>query len=123
MKVLIADDSDLISGRLVETLSKVTGIDAIDLAKTVSEASEAAGRLNPDVIVLDIQMPGGTGFDVLDYMKRTQVRSTVIVLTNFAYPQYRKKAFEHGASFFLDKSNDFTKVRDVIEQLMHKASS
>jgi DNA-binding NarL/FixJ family response regulator len=55
-------------------------------------------------------------------MKQDKVSSTVIVLTNFAYPQYRKRCLQNGAEFFFDKSTEFEKVGEVLQGLMGRAS-
>ena len=65
MRVLIADDSPVIVERLIEVVGKIRGIERLDQADTVATASEAVRRLRPDVVILDIQMPGGSGLDVL----------------------------------------------------------
>lgn len=118
MRLLIADDSELIVDRLITSLQAIKGVEVVDRAGTVEEASEAVRTLRPDVVILDMQMPGGTGLDVLATMKRDQVSCTVIVLTNFAYPQYRKKCLASGANFFLDKSTEFDKVGDVLRSML-----
>ncbi len=100
MRVLIADDSEALVQRLVTTLAKLDGIEIVGHAETVAEAAEGVRNLRPDVVILDIRMPGGSGIDVLDGMKRDRVTPTVIVLTNYDYPQYRKKCLQSGASFF-----------------------
>jgi DNA-binding NarL/FixJ family response regulator len=118
MKLLIADDSELIVDRLIASLETIKGVEVVEIAGTVEKASQAVRALKPDVVILDMQMPGGTGLDVLESMKRDQVRSIVIVLTNFAYPQYRRKCLASGANFFLDKSTEFDKVGDVLRTLL-----
>jgi len=118
MRLLIADDSELIVDRLIASLEAIKGVEVVDRAGTVEEASEAVRTLRPDVVILDMQMPGGTGLDVLATMKRDQVSCVVIVLTNFAYPQYRKKCLGSGANFFLDKSTEFDKVGDVLRSML-----
>lgn len=118
MRLLIVDDSELIVDRLVASLEAIKGVEVLDRAGTVEEASEAVRTLRPDVVILDMQMPGGTGLDVLATMKRDQVSCVVIVLTNFAYPQYRKKCLASGANFFLDKSTEFDKVGDVLRSML-----
>lgn len=118
MRLLIADDSELIVDRLIASLEAIKGVEVLDRAGTVEEASEAVRTLRPDVVILDMQMPGGTGLDVLATMKRDQVSCVVIVLTNFAYPQYRKKCLASGANFFLDKSTEFDKVGDVLRSML-----
>jgi len=62
---LIADDSSPIRDRLVELLSAFEGIDSIVQAKDTSEAEDKITKFNPDIVILDIRMPGGGGFEVL----------------------------------------------------------
>jgi len=116
-RVLIADDSEAFLQRLVAMLTKLSEIEIVGQARTVQEASKAVRELRPDVVILDIRMPGGSGIDVLEGMKRELLSPVVIVLTNYAYSQYRKKCFETGARFFLDKSGEFEKVSEVLRSL------
>ncbi len=69
LTALIADDSSLIRDRLVELLSAFEGIDTIELARDTSEAKDKITKLNPDIVILDIGMPGGGGFEVLKTIK------------------------------------------------------
>ena len=68
-------------------------------------------------MVLDIQMPRGTGLDVLKNIKHDGGRPIVVVFTNFPYPQYRKRALEFGADYFFDKTTEFEKLRELFGQL------
>jgi DNA-binding NarL/FixJ family response regulator len=68
-------------------------------------------------VILDIRMPGGSGIDVLENIKKTNAAPVVIVLTNYPYPQYRKKCMALGAEYFFDKTTEFEKVTEVIENL------
>ena len=122
MKVLIADDSEVIVRRLVTMFAEIKGVEIADQAGTVDEASTAVLRMRPDVVILDMQMPGGNGLDVLKSMQRNSVTSTVIVLTNHAFPQYRKKCLQSGAHFFLDKSTEFEKVAELLQRLIDSTS-
>jgi DNA-binding NarL/FixJ family response regulator len=94
-------------------LAKLGEIEIICRARNVPEATEAVRDLKPDVVILDIGMPGGSGIDVLESMKRNRERSMVIVLTNYSYPQYRKKCLQLGASFFFDKA-ELQEVAEVL---------
>jgi DNA-binding NarL/FixJ family response regulator len=116
--VLIADDSDAIAERLAAMLAGVDGIEVVGRAGTVTETARAVRRLAPDVVILDIQMPGGSGIDILDGMKTDGIAPVVIVLTNHPYPPYRKRCLESGARFFLDKSTEFEKVVEVLGSLI-----
>jgi DNA-binding NarL/FixJ family response regulator len=102
-------------------LAHVRGVEVVDQVGTVEETREAVRRLRPDAVILDMQMPGGSGIDVLESMKKDRLISTVIVLTNHPYAPYRKKCLQVGAKFFLDKSSEFEKVGEVLQGLIRDA--
>jgi DNA-binding NarL/FixJ family response regulator len=117
MKVFIADDSKVLCERLIEMLSDVPGIEVIGHAQDVLESLAAIKKLNPDIVILDIRMPGGSGMDVLQAIKQEKHAPMVIMLTNYPYPQYRKKCLGLGADYFFDKSTEFEKVTELFKQL------
>lgn len=117
MRVLIADDSDLIRQRLGTMLSELRGMELAGEARDSLEATKLALTLKPDAVILDIRMPAGSGFDVLENIKRVAPAPKVIMLTNHPYPQYRKRAEDAGADFFFDKATDFDKVAEALEQM------
>lgn len=116
MKVLIVDDSPIIRERLKSMLSEVAKVETVSLAKDASEALDSMHTLNPEVIVLDIQMPGSNGIDLLSKIKRKQEAPLVVVLTNLSDTQYRKKCTDAGADYFLNKSTEFDKVTEVLDK-------
>ena len=101
-KIAIVDDSAVIRDRLVQRLSKYTNYEMID-------------RELPDVLILDIQLPGGSGIDVLRNVKVTNPALKVIMLTNFPLLPFRKTCFKAGADYFFDKSEEFEKVFEVLK--------
>lgn len=120
MKVFIVEDSHVVYGRLVTMLQELKGIEIIGHSQHVHETIAALQRLKPEVVILDIQMPGGSGLDVLHHIKQDQASPRVIILTNSPYPQYRKRCLEAGADFFFDKSIEFLKVVEVLNQFINK---
>ena len=119
IKVFVADDSIILRERLLEMLREIPGVQVLGCAEDGLHAIDCIRKLKPDAVILDIQMPRGTGLDVLKNVKRSgaSVGPTVIVFTNFPYPQYRKRAFEYGAEFFFDKTTEFEKLRELFGQL------
>jgi len=121
MRVLIVDDSRMVRERVVAMLSEVQGgIDVVGQAGEVTEAIGAYQRLRPDAVILDIAMPGGSGIDVLQTIKRDKPSPVVMMLTNCPYPQYRKKCLDTGADFFFDKSSEFCKVPETFRRMIQE---
>ena len=116
IKVFIADDSLIVRGHLVTMLDELAGIETVGQAENVTEAISAIRRLQPDVVILDIRMPGGSGIDVLQNIKQDEAAPIVIILTNYPYPAYRQKCLQAGADFFLDKSTEFDQIPELFER-------
>lgn len=113
MRVLIVDDSAVVRDRVTAMLSDLESVEVVGHAGTVSEATASVQALNPDVVILDIRLMDGSGIDVLTYIKQYRPELKVIMLTNYPYPQYRKKCLDAGADFFLDKSTEFDQIAAV----------
>ena len=118
MRVLIADDSRLVAERVSAMLAEIDGVEIVGQAESVPDTREAVRRLKPDVLILDLRMPGGSGLDVLESLRREGGESVVIVLTNYSFPQYREKCLKSGARFFFDKSSEFDRVAEVLRGLV-----
>jgi DNA-binding NarL/FixJ family response regulator len=117
LKIFIADDSDLVRERLSELISEVPGTEIVGEGASGAEALAALEHLTPDVLVLDIRMPGGNGIDALEAAKTQRPAPVVIMLTAYGYPQYRKRCLEAGAEYFFDKATEFERVADALREL------
>ena len=117
LTVFLVDDSALIRERLQSLLAEITGVAMIGQAADGIVAVNSVRELKPDVIVLDISMPGKNGLDVLQELKKFEPVPCVIVLTSHPNPQYRKKCLDLGADHFLDKSVDFDRLPGIIKRL------
>lgn len=121
MRVLIVDDSAIVRERLAALIGQWSWtIELIGQAQNALEARDAIWRLKPDLITLDIQMPGGSGIDVLKEIKKEASAPVVLILTNYPHPQYRKACLQAGADYFFDKSTEFDKVAEVLKELIQK---
>ena len=117
MKIFIADDSEYLRISLIDMLGDIPGTEMVGQAATVNEAIDGILQTCPEVVILDIQMPGGTGIEVLKRVKTFPLQPVVIIFTNHPFPQYRKKCFEAGADYFFEKSTDQETLIDLIEHL------
>ncbi len=98
LSILIVDDSRLARQELRTLLATIAGVECIGEADDVPAAREAISQLSPDVVLLDIQMPSGTGFDVLDGLDPAPQ-----VIFTTAYDHYAVRGFEANALDYLLK--------------------
>lgn len=114
-KTIVIDDERLAREELKSVLKDYHQIDVIDEAQNGDEGIEKIKRLDPDLIFLDVSMPGMTGFEML---KKLDDIPHVIFVT--AYDEFALKAFEVDALDYLLKPIDPDRLADAIEKLMHK---
>jgi DNA-binding NarL/FixJ family response regulator len=119
MKVFIADDSGAVVKRLTDLLEEVPGAKLVGQASDVPKAVEGVQKLRPDVLILDLQMPGGTGLDVLRAIRVDHPHLHVLICTNYPYARLREECIDAGANFFLDKSREFEKIPTILRELIH----
>ncbi len=120
MKVFLVEDSIMIRQRLERILSRVVGLEIVGGAGQPDAALEAILRLRPNIVLLDIQLLGGEGLQVLQGIKNQVPRPIVIVLTNYPSPEFRNKYLHSGADYFLDKSTEFHKLAPLCTELMKR---
>lgn len=94
------------------------GVAVVGEAADVASAREGIQSTRPDVAIVDIRMPGGSGIDVVRGVKRGQPGGpSFIMYTSFGLPQYKQACAEAGADFFFDKATDGPKLADAIRML------
>ena len=103
--------------RLAELLDEIGGVSVVGEAGTPSDAIEGIVRAHPECVLLDYQLDGGTGLDVLRAVHPRAPDIIFIVLTNHASDPYRRACLEAGARYFFDKSSEFGRIKDVISGL------
>jgi two-component system, NarL family, response regulator DevR len=113
-KVFIVEDSAPIRKRLGELLGEIEGVDVVGEAESPSAAIAGILSTSPNWVVLDFQLLGGTGVDVLRAVRPKAPEINFIVLTNHPSTQYRRTCIDSGAGWFFDKSTEFGKIKDVI---------
>ena len=114
MEIFIVDDSPIIRARLIDLLNAVPGARVMGHASGAREAIEAVLRAKPDLVVLDLSLKEGTGFEVLKAVRRQAPQIDFYMLSNFSAPPYRALASRLGARGFFDKTDEFQRVRDMV---------
>ena len=118
-RVFVVEDSELIRERLLSMLAGMSDVQLAGNGETASDAIAGILAARPDVVVLDVKLKAGSGIEVLRVIKRRMPEVAVIVLTNYATEEFRKKCLELGAEHFLDKTNEFERLCPLIAQLKH----
>ncbi len=115
IKTIIIDDERLARNELKKLLNDFKDIEIIEEAANVDDGIMKIETLNPDLIFLDIQMPGKTGFDLL-----AEVEKAPKVIFTTAYDEYAIKAFEVNALDYLMKPIEPKRLSDAIQKLLHE---
>lgn len=118
MRLLIVDDSDLIAQRLKEILQDLEKLEIIDIAPNGYEGIEKYWRYKPDLVILDIRLPILNGIEVLQKIRKAKNRTRIIILTNYNNSYFKEACLSEGADYFLDKSTEFEKVYEIINEML-----
>jgi len=119
MKVFVVEDSAAVRERLVEMIREIDDVEVVGEAATYDAAVDGIMSTRPDVAVLDIKLADdrGSGIDVLSQVRKELPAIKAIVLSNYATPQHMKASSDAGAEYFLDKSADFERITEILEQM------
>ena len=118
LNVLLIDDAVLILQRLKSLLSEVKHVGRTEAVTSAEEALVLLDGYQPDIMVLDINMPGMSGIEMLRRMNFSQaVKPVVIMFTNNTFAGYRDECLRLGADYFLDKSRDFLMIPSILESI------
>jgi DNA-binding NarL/FixJ family response regulator len=117
-RVLLVDDHDLIRDGLAGVFRQSPSMDVLGDAKTVTAALAMFRELKPDVVVTDLQLPDGTGLDIVREVRRTTPDAGVVVLTMHSGDEQIFAAMEAGASAFVGKD---TRAAEVVSAAKHAA--
>jgi two-component system LytT family response regulator/two-component system response regulator LytT len=121
LRAVLVDDEQLARDELDFLLGQVEGIDVVGQATNGLEALTTIDRLQPDVVFLDVQMPGLTGFEVARRMLEKQVASYIIFVT--AYDQHAIEAFEVNAVDYLLKPVDPARLGLAVQRAQRRVTS
>jgi two-component system response regulator DesR len=120
MRVLLADDSELLLERLREMLKMHKKSEIVGSFKNGTDTLEALRTLKPDLAIVDIKMPGLSGLEVLSEIRKEDKTVKIIILTLYTSDYYRQIAIDAGADYFFNKVDDFNEVSCVVADILLK---
>lgn len=118
MRVLIADDHAVFRRGLRDTLADAFPRATFGEAKTALETIELVRRQDWDVVILDISMPGKSGLDILDDLRRLRPKLPVLLLTMHPEQQYARRALKAGAAGYLTKDSVPEELKEAIKRIV-----
>ena len=116
IRVLIAEDQGMVRGALASLLSLEPDIEVVAQVPRGDEVVEAAQAAEPDVALLDIEMPGATGLEASERLRAEVPGCRVLILTTFGRPGYLRRAMEGGAAGFLLKDAPASELAAAIRR-------
>jgi len=118
MKVLIADDHAVFRRGLRETLAEAFSRATFGEAGTAQETLEQVRRQDWDVVILDISMPGKSGLDILDDLKRLRPRMPILLLSMHPEQQFARRALKSGAAGYLTKDSVTEELKEAVKKIV-----
>jgi two-component system response regulator DesR len=116
IRVLIAEDQGMVRGALASLLGLEADIEVVSQVARGDEVAAAVAESNPDVALLDIEMPGKTGLEAAEELRAVRPGCRVLILTTFGRPGYLRRAMEGGASGFLLKDAPADQLASAIRR-------
>lgn len=107
-RTLIVEDSVIFRRSLKEILRARFPCMVLAEAANGTEAMQKADAIRPNLIFMDIKLPGENGLELTKRMKARNSKIIVIILTNYDIPEYREAAYQYGANYFISKSSSTT---------------
>jgi DNA-binding NarL/FixJ family response regulator len=120
IKVFLADDSDLICDRVAALLGDA-GMAIVGRAQTPQACFDGILASHPDVVVLDVQLDGGTGLEVMQTVRLAVPGVVFVVFSNNSGPAYRRRYLAQGAFRFIDKSSEFGLLAPAVQSAAERS--
>jgi DNA-binding response OmpR family regulator len=116
LQVYVVEDSPIVR-RLLGSAIEAAGAELIGFADGAHAALSQLSVLEPDLVLIDLALKSGSGFDVLEALRARGRKALKVVLTNHASEQFRRLALDMGANGFFDKSTETSQVLALINVL------
>jgi DNA-binding NarL/FixJ family response regulator len=120
VKIAVIDESFGVASRIRRIVQDLAGTSIVGTAQDALNGAVLVRETRPDVVILDINLPGESGLALLREIKRAAEPPQVMVLTNLPAARYRQYCLEQGADFYLDKGYDFWRIAAILMAIMER---
>jgi DNA-binding NarL/FixJ family response regulator len=121
IRIVIADDSSIMRDYIRQSLTKVPGLVTVGEATDGAQAFWHYHQMEPDVLILDLNMPGTNGLEVLHAIRKTDKKTTIIMFSADPALALRDACLRAGANFYLDKA-ELPSLISICQQLQNDHS-
>jgi two-component system response regulator DesR len=118
IRILLAEDQGMVRGALASLLNLEPDIEVVGQVACGDQVVAEALRLDPDVALLDIEMPGMDGLSAAAELKKNHPDTKIVILTTFGRPGFLRRAMESGVSAFLVKDSTADKLTQTIRRVL-----
>jgi CheY-like chemotaxis protein len=123
IKIFLADDNRgdcLLFGRALSELNIYTRLTVVNNGEQILQILELNKAVPPDIIFLDVNMPGKSGYDCLDEIRQDPAfnQVPVIMMSTSNAVETVNKAYKHGANLYICKPNSFPKLKEMLRQIL-----
>ncbi len=115
IRVMIVDDHEIVRRGIAEIVDRADGLEVVAEAGTVADALRRADLVLPDVILIDLQLPDGTGIDIMDGLSHSHPEIKPIVLTSFDDDEALAESLQKGARAYVLKTVRGAEITDIIK--------
>lgn len=112
-RLLIVDDHEVVRNGLCAALNSA-GFKDIQTAATVAQARSKVAALNPDVVIVDLNLPDGSGFEIVQWVRKFSKKIAIVILTLNSGEQFVKASQSAGANAYLSKSQSLQEITSAI---------
>jgi DNA-binding NarL/FixJ family response regulator len=125
LRVYLVEDAATFRDRLFDFLAEPGEVEMIGFAETEADAVRALRDESPDVVIVDLHLKAGSGIGVIESLRemRPSPPPTIVVLTNYAFPEFEHACRARGANYFFDKVSQFGAVKALLRSLHAGAAS
>jgi CheY-like chemotaxis protein len=118
-RVFIVEDSALIRERIIDDLVAMGGYEVTGFAESEGEALVSIEESRPDIVVTDLRLKEGSGVEVVRRVSADPrpPAPRIFVLTNYAFPEYRRQCLANGAEEFFDKTSEYGDFLSLMRQI------
>lgn len=118
VNVFLVEDSPLLCEKIADAITDPGRVEVIGKAGTEGSAIKGVANRKPDAVIIDIRLREGNGINVLrSVVQMRGDKPLLIVLTNYAVPEYARECLTMGADYFFDKATEFDRVGEVLQNM------